>query len=118
MTALAFSLRRIAPRHYGYGLVWPTILRLLPPSGPANIARLVIPVHVDAIKRMLWGWATAYRLQEVLVVIESKCDSATPIVGVILRRRAVTPNTCSYVGPIFGSECGVVAGFAVLKPSI
>lgn len=57
------------------------VARLLNFGGPPQIARLIVPVHVNAIKRMLRGRSSSYTIQKILIGIKSTFDTATPIIG-------------------------------------
>lgn len=48
---------------------------------PSQIARLIVSVYINAVKRMAWRWATTNSTKELRKIVKSKLDT-TPAVGV------------------------------------
>lgn len=89
------------------------ILCLLRRSCPATIPGLVVPIHIDAINRVFWGWTRSHIFQKI-------GETGTPAVAhsdsssaVVLISEVETSRSDSCPSSIFSRDCRTINGLAV-----
>ena len=76
-------------------------MNLLVPSSPTDVPRFIVPVVVDSVKSMFWGWLRAELQNKLLERSKFELDSSAAIILIMAMSRIYTAISCPQKGVEF-----------------
>ncbi len=89
------------------------IALLFKSASPSHIARLVMSIDINAVKRMFQGWATPQYAKKMLVRIKAKLNTSTAVLTKISISRIHASAFGSAIRVIFWAVIGACCRFAM-----